>query len=218
MFKKRNMLFNEIPKEGDPTLVPQVVPTTVSEADLLRVKQEADAAKARVEALEAELEKQKVNTFKEKEDWKSIAALNEERATNAENKLKAITNGLVQKEKFNALLVEAQKQGMNPASYSDLELLDFPELVVETTSGGKILVSNAQAAIAKLKTMRPHWFTANVPPINPTVPTTVTPLAPSGLVTMKDIEDAEKAYRLSGKQDDAEKLKQLIYKFKTQGR
>ena len=56
MFKKR-LLFDAIPGEGDPTLQPQnPAPTSVSEADLLRVKQEADAAKARVEALEAELE------------------------------------------------------------------------------------------------------------------------------------------------------------------
>ena len=218
MFKKR-LLFDAIPGEGDPTLQPQnPAPTSVSEADLLRVKQEADASKARVEALEAELEKQKVNTFKEKEDWKSIAQLNEERAINAETKVKSILNGLVAKEKFNALLVEAQRQGMNPASYSDLELLDFPELVVETTNAGKILVSNAQAAISKLKSMRPHWFTNNVPPINPTVPTDGRPQVPSGSVTIKDIEEAEKAYKLSGKHDDAEKLKTLIFKFKNQGR
>ena len=216
MFKK--IFFDTIPPEGDPTLTP-AAPTSISEADLMRVKQEADAAKARVEALEAELEKQKVNTFKEKEDWKSIAQLNEERANAAETKVKNILNGLIAKEKFNALLVEAQKQGLNPASYSDLELLDFPELVVETTNAGKILVSNAQAAIAKLKATRPHWFTTQVTPINPQVPRTNTPTVPQGdAVTMKDIEEAEKAYKLSGKHEDAEKLKSLIFKFKTQGR
>jgi hypothetical protein len=121
---------------------------------------------------------------------------------------------LVNEKKIAALATEAVKQGINPASLPDLELLDFDEVQVETTSTGKILVTGQDRAIAKLKTLRPHWFSSGVPSVNPSSPQTFKPNMDQ--VTVADLNAAELNYRKSKSDSDKKIYFDLIQKFKAQ--
>lgn len=188
---------------------PQVVAAEAYErvkADMLKYKKEREDLAKQVDAL-------KVNTHKEKEDWKSVAQIHEEKARDLETKYNGLKESLVRDRKVAKLTEEALKQGINPASVPDLELLDFDEMTVETTSTGKILVSGQDRAIAKLKVLRPHWFTKTVPGVNPTTPETA---RPNGLITIADLNAAEAQYRKTKSDADKRAYFDIIQKYKTQ--
>lgn len=176
--------------------------------DMLKYKEEAQALKRQNEEL-------KLKTHKEKEDWKTVAEHHEVKAKEYEQKFSGLQAALVNEKKIAALTIEAQKHGINPAALADLELLDFPELSVETTSTGKILVSGQDRAIAKLKTLRPHWFTSSVPSVNPSSPNLGAPI--SDRVTLAELSAAEAAYTKTRSDADREKYQQMIKKYKAQG-
>jgi hypothetical protein len=165
--------------------------------------------------LERRLNDMKVQGHKEKEDWKSVAEHHETEAKTLKTQYEGLKNSLVNDKKVSALTAEALKQGINPASLPDLELLDFDELTVETTSTGKILVSGADRAIAKLKTLRPHWFNKTVPGVNPSTPNLGTPQ--NGQVTLSDVNAAEAAWKKTKSESDKKAYFDVIQRYKAQG-
>lgn len=177
--------------------------------DMLKYKQERDQ-------LQKTIEDMKLKGHKEKEDWKTVAEHHEQKAKDYETKFTGLQSALINEKKIAALTIEAQKQGLNPASLPDLELLDFDEVSVETTSTGKILVSGQDRAIAKLKTLRPHWFSTNVPSVNPSTPNVGR--MNSGLVTVADLNAAETQYSKTKSDSDKKAYFDLIMKYKTQNR
>lgn len=175
--------------------------------DMLKYKQERDALQAQIDDL-------KLKSHKEKDDWKTVAEHHEQKAKDYETKFSGLQSALMTEKKIAALTIEAQKHGINPASLPDLELLDFDELSVETTSTGKILVSGADRAVAKLKTLRPHWFSQSVPSVNPATPNVSAPR--SGLVTVADLNAAADKYQKSKSESDKVAYFDLIKKYKAQ--
>lgn len=191
--------------EGD-----EVVPKSLYEKtrqDMLDYKKQLQEMKTTIDAM-------KVNTHKEKEDWKTVAELSEKTAKELEQKYSGLKQSLIDEKKMAALTVEAQKQGINPASIPDLNMIDFDELIVETTSTGKILVSGQDKAIARLKTQRPHWFSKSVPNVNTNTPETGKPK--SGTVTVADLNAAEAQYRKTKSEADKKAYSDLIQKYKAQ--
>ena len=194
---------NEVPNPNPTDDVPDRI-----KRDMLKYKQEA-------EQLRQEIEANKLKGHKEKEDWKTVAEHHELKAKEYEKKFTGLQNALVNEKKFAALKSEAVKHGINPSSLPDLELLDFDEVQVETTSTGKILVNGQDRAIAKLKTLRPHWFSSQVPSVNPSTPNVGTPN--SNTVTLADINNAEAQYKKTKSESDKKAYYELIQKYKSQG-
>ena len=176
--------------------------------DMLKYKEERDRLAQQVEDM-------KLKGHKEKEDWKTVAEHHEAKAKEYEQKFSGLQSALVNEKKVAALSAEAVKQGINPASLPDLELLDFDEVSVETTSTGKILVTGQDRAIAKLKTLRPHWFTSQVPSVNPSTPNVGVPN--SGIVTVADLNAAEAQYKKTKSESDKKAYYEMIQKYKSQG-
>lgn len=200
---------------NDPPSDPQDPPAdTVSREAYENVKADLHKYKERSRQLEQDLEKKKMDVLKEKEDWKSIAEQHEQNAKELEQKYSGLQSALVQREINAALSREAQKQGINPNSLSDLELLDFAEVSVDTTSTGKIIVSGADKAIAGLKLKRPHWFTKQVPSINPHTPDLNKPI--TGKITVADLNAAEAKYKKSKSESDKIAYYDVIKKYKSQ--
>jgi len=195
----------------DPNLVQNPAPIDDGgdriKRDMLKYKDENAQLKASIEDM-------KLKGHKEKEDWKTVAEHHEIKAKEFETKFNGLKDGLVREKKISALIIEAQKQGITPASLPDLELLDFDEVQVETTSTGKILVSGQDRAIAKLKTMRPHWFSTNVPSVNSTTPNVGTPN--SNVVTIADLNAAEAQYKKTKSEADKKNYYEIIHKYKAQ--
>lgn len=198
---------NNTPLPNDPPAPPIDEGNDRIKKDMLKYKQERDQ-------LLQQMEEFKLKGHKEKEDWKTVAEHHEQKAKEYETKFSGLQSALINEKKFAALTIEAQKHGINPASLPDLELLDFPEISVETTSTGKILVSGQDRAIAKLKTLRPHWFSTNVPSVNPSTPNVGRPN--SGAVTIADLNVAEAQYRKTKSESDKKAYFELIQKYKSQ--
>lgn len=196
------------PKTTPPIVTPPIEPENDRfKKDMLKFKDEAAN-------LRNQIEEMKLKGHKEKEDWKTVAEHHEQKAKEYEQKYSGLKEGLVHEKKISALIIEAQKQGITPASLPDIELLDFDEVSIETTSTGKILVSGQDKAIAKLKTLRPHWFSTSVPNVNPSTPNVGTPN--SNIVTMADLNAAEAQYKKTKSDSDKKHYYETIQKYKTQ--
>jgi hypothetical protein len=209
--------------DGTPKMVevPDETPNDPPEPKLVsrdaydRVSKDMHDYKKKNADLQKQIDDMKVQGHKAKEDYKALAEHHEQRASQFESELTGLKSGLISSKKTEALTTEAVKHGINPASIPDLELLDFDELTVETTSNGKILVSGADRAVARLKTLRPHWFTKVVPSVNPLSPDTRGPV--SGTVTIADLNKAEDQWKKTKSDADKKAYFDLIQRFKSQG-
>lgn len=191
----------------------QTPPPPVDE--VAAAKREAAEAKAEAARARKEAEELKMQGLKSKEDYKTIADLEKKRADEAEAENRRIKKALIDDAKYSALRLEAQKQGINPISIPDLELLDFTEVVAESNNG-RVVVSGVEAAIQALKQKRPNWFTAGLPNVNPSTPAGGQK-PPNGVVTLADVKAAEAKYYASKSESDKKAYEEIIFKFKTQG-
>lgn len=166
--------------------------------------------------MRGELDTLKLNTHKDKDDWQTVAKIKEQEANDYKTKFTGLQSALINEKKLSKLQEAAVRAGINTQALPDLELLDLPEVTIQTTSNGKILVEGADLAIQNLKTLRPHWFGTQVPSINTNSPNTL-PSNPN-TVTYKMVEDAANAYAKSKSESDKKIYQELIYRFKAQPR
>lgn len=173
--------------------------------DMFKFKQEA-------ENLKKLTDEQRLQRLKETQNWEAIAKEKEQEAQEERRKRETLESSIVQHQKFMALKTEALKHGMYPSSLEDLELLDLPEVNVETTSTGKILVTGADRAIANLKTLRPHWFKQNAASINPSSPETIQ--TNSAQITTAELDKLAEAYKKNPTQENKQAYFNAIQKYK----
>lgn len=202
---------------ANPPADPQTPPANPPEAvdEIAVAKREAAEARAEAAKARKEADEMKMQGLKSKEDYKTIADLEKKRADDAEAENKKIKKALIDDAKYSALRLEAQKQGINPISIPDLELLDFAEVVAESNNG-RVAVSGVEAAIQALKLKRPNWFTAGLPNVNPSTPAGGQ-RPPNGQVTLADVKAAEVKYYASKSESDKKAYQDIIIKFKAQG-
>lgn len=200
--------------DQDSTPNPEPTPAPKSAEE---IEAELAATKAKLAKIESEkndfrkqLDQHKIDSHKQSSNWQEVAKIHEEKAKDFETKYTRLSESLISSAKTQALTAEAVKQGINPVSIPDLELLDFQELSVETTSTGKILVSGADRAIAKLKTMRPFWFGKTPANINPQTPEAG---KPQGAVTFAELQTAQANYKKTGSDADRQIYYETLKKY-----
>lgn len=178
------------PTDPTPPVDPPAVDPVIKrfKDDLFREK------KARQDA-EDENKRLKEEKLKASKNFEELAKTRETERDQEKAKREALEKAILEREKVSALRTEALKQGIRSDSISDLDLLDFPEIDIETTSTGKIIVHGAAQAVQGLKAKRPHWFTNAPPSINPASPET-TPTIP-GELTVSKVLELEAAYKKS---------------------
>lgn len=160
-----------------------------------------------LQTMRADLEKEKAAKLREKQNWEELAKMKEQEADEYKNKYEGLNNAFIENAKNSALREAAQKAGILAGSLNDIDLLDFPEVSVETGVNGSLKVLGADRAIESLKRQRAHWFSSKAPSINPNLPETIRPTG--GLVTLEDLDKYEKAYK-ANPQNDA--VKDAYYK------
>lgn len=180
----------QAPAEAAPAETPQ--PEVVSKDVYERMKTDMLKAKQKADEVQKLLEQQKLQALKATQNWEEVAKVKEQEAEDFRKKYDGLSKAVVESKKYEVLKTEAMKSGINSISLADLELLDFPELEIETTSQGKIIVHGADRAISNLKTLRPHWFSAKPASVNPTSPETKH--AVSGVMTVNQLNELEKAW------------------------
>lgn len=126
--------------------------------------------KKRAQELEAKFKKEEMESLKQKQEWQKIAELKEKEAQELAEEKELIKKSLVSDKKYTAIKEAALKAGVLESALDDLELLNFPEVQVESTSTGRINVIGASEAVQRLKTLRPHWFGKGAPRINGKMP------------------------------------------------
>jgi hypothetical protein len=178
------------------------------------VKNDMHRYKDETARLKKELDDAKLAKLKDAQNWEEIAKLKEKEANENKAAFEGLKSSLVDSHRFAALEKEALKAGIHPQSLGDLQMLDFNELTIETTSTGKIIVNGADKAISALKLKRPHWFGANPVTINSSSPEV---LSPTGAVSIADLEKAEIDYRKNPHdQVMRNRYFDMIQKFKSQ--
>lgn len=181
-----------VPTVVPPIEAPVVPPTDPNQEMFEKMRADNKTYQDQLKAKNDELEKMKMDKLKEAKNWQEIARIKEEEAVQAKKNETDLRQAIVNQQKSIALRSAATKSGINPISLDDLDLIDFPELVVETTSTGKILVTGADAAILKLKTLRPNWFLKNPSAVNPASPEV---MPTNGQVTLETLSALEKEYK-----------------------
>lgn len=113
---------------------------------------------------------QELQTLKEKQEWQKIAELKEKEANDAIEERKKLTNAVINDKKMSSVREAAMKAGILDSALDDIELLNWSEVQVETTSTGRINVQGAEDAVKRLKTLKPHWFGKSAGKINSKIP------------------------------------------------
>ncbi len=134
--------------------------------------------------------------LKDENNWKALAEANELKAKEAEDRSEKLQSSFLEGKKFDAVRLACEKLNLRAEAVGDLDALDLKDVVVETTSTGKINVLGADKFADRLKTLKPHWFEAKG---KPNVNTRGTGVRDSdGPITPQTIYEAEKAGRKSG--------------------
>lgn len=150
--------------------------------------------KKRATEAEDKLKANEMNDLKKREEWKEVARISQEETAEAKKDSKLLRESIVFEKKKTALQAEAIKIGIRKEALQDIELMDFDDVGIETTSSGGINVIGADLAIQKIKTLRPHWFGGKTGNVNSLIPEVV---QGSG-IEYKDIVAAEKKAKETG--------------------
>lgn len=204
---------------NEQTEVTQTETTTTQEPKLVpyeemqRALSDLHKFKSETKKLQQELKQRQENELKSQQQWQTLAEQREKEVTDWRSKYEGAVSASVNEKKFNAVKDECAKLGLRAEAFSDLEMLDLNDLPVETTNTGKINVLHAKTFAERVKAMKPHWF--GQPQVN--LNTKSPGVGPeSGPITVKDVYEAEKAYRKSGKDEDLKKYQDMHFKLRKQ--
>jgi hypothetical protein len=168
------------PETTEP-VVPPVEPTTetpksenyIDPKAYEEIKADMLKYKAKVSEFETRVKQEEEKRLRETNDWKTLYERKESEAKEASEKLSKFENTLTNTAKFGAVREAALKAGIRPEAVSDLELVDFKDIVVDKAPTGRIEVRGAERAVEMLKTLKPHWFGKPLN-INSSLPSTTT--------------------------------------------
>jgi len=190
-----------------PVEPPQV--EMVSKAELEKVLSDMHKFKAQVKEQQVMLERANVEKLKATSDWKAVAEVKEQEADTAKREAEQLKAAFVNTQKLGSVREAALKAGLIASAVDDLDLLEYPEISVETTSTGRFNVLGADKAVQRLRTIRPHWFKSNVPNVNAISPDVTSP----GKITWEQIQKLEAEAKKSG---NYAPYRDALLKFKAQ--
>ncbi len=175
--------------------------------DMHKYKEEA---RKNAEALKAFQDKE----MQQKEQWKEFGKAKEGEAVEYKNKYDTLVSSINDRSKIAAVKSECIKLGLIDAAADDLEILEMKDVVVETTSTGRVNVIGAKSAAERIKSLKPHWFNdQRAPNVNGRPPGVNN--GTGNTVTYADLTKLEAEAKKSGDQTEYAKALRL---FKTQQR
>lgn len=193
------------------TPVPEVITKDVFERtqkDMFKYKQELAIANKTIQ-------EERDKKLKDSQNFQELARIREEERDLANKERDSLRSAIVEEKKIAVLTAECRKIGILPESEQDLDMLDFPEIQVNTDPNGRILsVQGADKAALRLKTLRPRWFHTVAPNVNSLSPTTLVPV--SGTITSADVRVLEEAWKKSPTQTNSKAYTDALIKFKNQ--
>jgi len=151
--------------------------------------------------LNGQLKTNELAGMKDKEQWKEIAELKENENTELRQRNESLTTGVIKREKMSAIRTAAVQAGIRKEALDDLDLYEFPEVQIETTSLGNYNVVGVQTAVEALKLRKPYMFGKKSGNLNPGLPEVTT----GGMVTIDQVmKAADKARKDNSPESQAE--------------
>lgn len=205
----------EVVADPDPIVEPAVEPVVSVVDDKAEIETKAlrdlQKYKGRVKELEDAQEQSRISKMRDKEQWQDLSNDWQQKAETAEKENKTLKDGMVYDKKYSAVREFALKAGIRQEALKDLELVDFDDVDIEYTSTGRVNVLNAERAVERIKSTRPHWFGNRRTNVNSSDPEVVS----GGNVSYADIVKAENKAKESG---DYAPYKALQMRYKEQTR
>jgi hypothetical protein len=184
---------------------------TVSFSEFKSVKDDMHRFKDEARKNAEELQKLKDKDMRDKDQWKEYASAKEKEANEYKTKYETVTKSITERAKISQVREAALKLGLVDTAIDDLEMMDLKDVVVETTSTGRINVIGAKAAAERIKSIRPHWFSENrTPNVNGNTPTVMKP-GGTGSVSYDELSKLEEAAKKTG---DYTEYKKKLMEFK----
>jgi len=201
------------PKEEPPPADPPPQ-QSVSIEEHQKLLDKLKAAEEERNSLKQNAKESELQQMKDQERWKEIAALKEKEANDANERTENMGRALQQRERMSAIRTAALQAGIRKDALDDLDLFEYPELKIETTSLGNINIIGAQTAIEALKMRKPYLFSKRSGNINASLPEVVD----GGRITIDHIMKAEDKFRKSGSADDKAAYIKITQQYKQQQR
>lgn len=195
----------------EPVVEPVAPEPTYSKNEYEKLQKEAAEAKKQLKELAEAAKIEKEAKLRENKSWQELSAIKEKEAQEAKARVEKLTSAFVNRERMNALREEAIKAGIKKESLADLRLLDFPELSIQTDSEGEVIISGADKAIQRMKTIRPYWFGNSTPAVNTTTPGVTN--SGDGTISWETLTAANKKAEATGNYTE---YKEMLLKYKAQ--
>jgi hypothetical protein len=155
-----------------PVEAPKEETKVVSKTEFDKVMADMHKYKKALREIESGKKQQELQSLKEKQEWQKIAEMKEQEANEAREEKNKLTKAVVTDKKMSAIREAAMKAGVLDTALDDIDLLNWNDVEVETTSTGRINVLGADDAVKRLKTLKPHWFGKSVGKVNSKIPET----------------------------------------------
>ena len=152
------------------TTEPKVPEGYVSKSELENVLADLHKYKAKAKEYEEKSRKTEEERLRETQQWQKLAELKAREAQERDEELSKIKTSLTEEKKYSAVKEAALKAGIRPEAIEDLGMLSMKDVVIETTSTGRVNVLGADRFVDNLKQLRPHWFGKSSLNVNGVVP------------------------------------------------
>lgn len=164
---KGSIMTEEIIQEGTIEEKNDVVDAKAYEQiknDMHKFKREAAEAKQAKEEAEKRAMEFETRALENQENYKELYEKQKGLTHGIESKYKELTSTIVNDRRMSAIKTEAMKLGINNDFVDLLEAFDTSDVLVETTSSGKITVSGADTWVETLKASKPSMFSKKEDP------------------------------------------------------
>lgn len=191
-----NEVQADLPLEPAPGVTPPVETAPPAEPTAeSKLKSELQKWQKAAKEAQDKLKSKEVDELKATAQWQKIAELKEQEAKEAKEEKDRFLQSFVLREKYSSIRQAAISAGIRQEALEDVDLIDFPEVQVETSGTGKVVVQGVSQAVQKLRTLRPHWFKDAKAITNPVTPSVN---GAAAKLTVKDIFAAEAEAKKTG--------------------
>lgn len=129
--------------------------------DMLKYKDQLGEERRKAEELSQQLETMKNSQMEQEQDLEKKASYYRDKYEELLGENKNIRQTVASDKKFNAIEKFALEKGIRKEALEDLRMLDSDDVVIETTSTGRVNVLGASEFVDTIKESRPHWFKAD---------------------------------------------------------
>ncbi len=206
------------PKNANPNPKPPEAegedPELERDAAFARMKNDLHEERKKRKALEDVENERKTKDLQAQNKWKEAFEEKDKEVQSLRSEVTNMKSDRLRNAKTDAIVKAASALGLRAEAISDVEAMEFKDVVVEETSTGRLIITGVKSAAEKLKTTKAHWFTDPTKPnINGKDPKII--VTEGGEITMKMVLDAQTEAKKSG---DIKPYEEILRKFKAQGK